>query len=303
MIMSKRSTILALAGAALGFSVPSWGQSPGKPKFQFMVRDEVFLHIAGKDRLARIYQPRGEGNFPTLVLVHGGGWDEKDRTDGPSVALALASAGILVVSLDYRLASEAKYPAALQDINYGVRWVKVHAHEFGGRGRVGIYGYSAGGHLAVLAALRPSDPRYGALALPQAPEVNSKVSYLISGWSVLFPLERLKRAEADHETGMIEKHKLFFGTPEVHLEATPALILEGGEVKEVPPALFFQGTRDRWTTVDEFQRVAADWRKVGGQADVLLLEGEKHSFLNDTPNAPNARTTLDAMIAFIKAHG
>jgi acetyl esterase/lipase len=75
--------------------------------------------------------------------------------------------GVVVVSLDWRTAQEGAYPLALADINYAIRWTKLHAKELKTRpDLVGISGQSSGGHLAMLAAMRPHDPRYTAIPLP-----------------------------------------------------------------------------------------------------------------------------------------
>lgn len=294
---------LCLVFSPLLQSASAQTTAKANPKFEFSVRDRVYLNVNGQDRLARIYQPAGDGPFPALMLVHGGGWGERDRTDGQYAALELAAAGIVVVSIDYRWGSEAPYPAAMQDVNYGLRWLKAHAAEFGSTAnRVGLYGSSAGGHLAILAAIRPDDARYKALPLAEAPNVDAKPAFVISGWGVMYPLERLKRAEAINQQSLMKKHREFFGDAETHLEATPALILEHGEVSGLPPVLFFQGTKDQWTTVDELQRLAGDWRKLNAPAEVLLLEGERHTFLNNQPNSANSRKTIGEMVAFIKKY-
>jgi acetyl esterase/lipase len=75
-------------------------------------------------------------------------------------------AGLLVVGLDFRDGNYG-YPTALVDINYAIRWVKARAAQLNTRADlVGISGASSGGHLAMLAAMRPNDPRYTTAQLP-----------------------------------------------------------------------------------------------------------------------------------------
>src|SRR6202162_1972248 len=146
--------------------------------YEFQVRDIVYQRSGGRVRLARLYQPAGTGPFPAVLQVHGGAWNNKDRTDGQNTALDLAAAGIVVLSIDFRNAPEAPYPASLQDINYGIRWLKAHAGELGSSaGQVGAYGTSSGGHQILLAAIRPDDPRYRALPLAAAPELDAKLAF------------------------------------------------------------------------------------------------------------------------------
>lgn len=270
---------------------------------EFQVRDIVYQQIGDKVRLARLYQPAGPGPFPAVVQVHGGAWNSKDRTDGQQTALDLVSAGIVVLSIEFRNAPEAPYPASLQDINYGIRWLKAHSREFGSSPeRVGLYGTSSGGHQVLLAAMRPDDPRYAALPLADAPQMDARVAFVVSGWGVLFPLERYKLAKAQGNTSIARSHDTFFGSEQAQIEATPALILERGEKVALPPALVYQGTADEWTTVELAQRFAAGYRKAGGTLDLELLPGERHTFVNEHPFAPNSVKAVETVKAFIKKY-
>ena len=302
----KRRTVLQAGAAMLGAGMLPASAAPAQHSggYEFLVKDIVYQRSGGKERLARLYQPAGMGPFPAVLQVHGGAWNDKDRTDGQNVSLDLAEAGIVVLAIDFRNAGEAPYPASLQDINYGIRWLKAHAGEFGSSaGQVGAYGTSSGGHQALLAAIRPDDPRYRALSLAAAPDMDAKLAFVVSGWGVLFPLERYKLAKAQGKPDLAKDHDKFFGSEATQIEATPALILERGEKVFLPPALVFQGTKDQWTTVELAERFAADYRKAGGSIDLLLLDGARHTFLNAHPFEPNSKKALKTMIAFVKQHG
>jgi len=279
-------------------------QAPAAKVYEFQVRDIVYQRNGDKVRLARLYQPAGPGPFPAVVQIHGGAWNSKDRTDGQNTALDLCASGIVVLSIEFRNAPEAPYPASLQDINYGIRWLKAHSREFGSSPeRVGLYGTSSGGHQALLSALRPEDARYKTLLLAEAPQMDAKVAFVVSGWGVLYPLERYKIAKATGNAGIMKNHETFFHDEQAQIEATPALILERGEKVSTPPALVFQGTADEWTTVELAQRFATDYQKAGGTIDLQLLPGEKHTFVNEHPFAPNSVKAVDAVKAFIKKYG
>jgi acetyl esterase len=303
---------LLQAGAAIigGAAMPttiladSLAEADGKPAYEFLVKDIVYRRDGDKARLARLYQPRGNGLFPAVLQVHGGAWNYKDRTDGQNTALDLAAAGIVVLSIDFRNAPEAPYPASLQDINYGIRWLKAHAREFGSSPeRVGAYGTSSGGHQILLAAIRPEDPRYRALPLAEAPEMDAKLAFVVSGWGVLYPLERYKLAKAQGNAALAKNHDVFFGNDETQIEATPTLVIEHGEKVYLPPALVFQGTKDEWTSVELVQRLATAYRNAGGTIDVQLLEGERHTFVNEHPFAPSSIKAIESVKAFIKKYG
>ena len=293
------------AGSISGVALAQTAPAPvGKPAYEFGVRDIVYHNVNGKPRLARVYQPAGNGPFPAVVQLHGGAWTGKDRTDGQHTSLELAAAGIVVFSIDFRNGSETPYPASSADINYGIRWLKAHAREFGSSAeRVGAYGTSSGGHQALLVAIRPDDPRYRALPLAEAPDMDAKLAFVVSGWGVLYPLVRYELAKAKGEAGLVKSHETFFGKDETQLEATPTLIIERGEKVFLPPALVFQGDQDEWTTVELAQRLAKAWRGGGGSFELMLLEGERHTFLNDHPFKPNSVKASNAIKEFIKKHG
>src|ERR1700687_1687894 len=100
------------------------------------VKDVEYQQLAGKPWLARVYRPIGTGPFPTVVDVHGGAWNNGDRLDATQKNTARAAQGILTVAIDFRQPPEAGYPASMQDMNLAIRWLKVHASEFGGTARV-----------------------------------------------------------------------------------------------------------------------------------------------------------------------
>jgi acetyl esterase len=106
----------------------------------------------------RIYTPEGEGPFGILVNYHGGGWviGDLDTADGVCRSLCTA-ANCIVVSVDYRLAPEHPYPAAVEDAWSALKWVAEHTAELGGSGRLGVSGESAGGNLAAVVAQRARD--------------------------------------------------------------------------------------------------------------------------------------------------
>ena len=81
-------------------------------------------NVAGRMLKARVYRPNGPGPFPTVLDLHGGAWNAKDRTAEEPMDRALAESGLLVVAIDMTNGPEAPYPTSVQDANYGVRWLK-----------------------------------------------------------------------------------------------------------------------------------------------------------------------------------
>ena len=102
-----------------------------------------------------------------MVECHGGAWCMSDRMSERQRHEFMASHGIVSIALDFRSGNEDPYPASVQDINYAVRWAKANARSLKTRPElIGLSGQSSGGHLAMLVAMRPNDPRYTAIALP-----------------------------------------------------------------------------------------------------------------------------------------
>src|SRR5215831_12616734 len=159
---------------------PAAGSYNPAAKFSVTVSEvEYRRNKAGRQLMARIYKPAGAGPFPTVLDLHGGAWNAKDRRAEEPMDRAIAESGVLFVAIDLTLAPESPYPACVQDANYGVRWLKWKAPSWKGDStKIGVYGSSSGGHVAELIAMRPKDPRYGAIPLPEAPRVDAAVSYV-----------------------------------------------------------------------------------------------------------------------------
>jgi acetyl esterase len=122
------------------------------------VREQVVQGPGGDLRL-RVYRPSGKPPFPLLAFFHGSGFVlcSLDTHDGMCRNLC-AGAGCVVVSVDYRLAPEHRYPAGLDDCVFATRWIADHARELeGDAARLVVCGDSAGGNLAAATALRLRD--------------------------------------------------------------------------------------------------------------------------------------------------
>lgn len=89
--------------------------------------------------------------LPAIIMIHGGGWRSGNKSMNTTMSLALASRGFAVVSVEYRLSLEAKYPAAVDDVISAIRWTRQNAHQYQiDKEKIALVGYSAGGQLASL---------------------------------------------------------------------------------------------------------------------------------------------------------
>jgi len=286
---------------------------------EFDMEDVEYLRHGDKPLLARVFKPRGEGPFPTLVDLHGGAWCQGDRTKEVIRHQTLAGHGCAVVALDYRQGREGAYPKALADVNYAIRWVKQHAKELKTRpDLVGISGQSSGGHLAMLAAMRPRDPRYTAIPLPPgSPALDASVKCVVMSWPVINPLGRYRFAKRqaalpnppEWPAGIIDKHHQFWGTEDNMAEGNPMLALERGEKVELPPAIWHQGRGDVMhdykdadsTSPDtEAPRFAANYRKAGGEIELCYFDSDRKP--GHSPDLTKIGDTFELMLAFVGKH-
>src|SRR5579859_7988430 len=201
--------------------------------FEVDVKDVEYQQLDGAPWLACIYRPLGAGPFPTIVDVHGGAWNNGDRTNDTQLNTALAQRGILSVAIDFRQPPQAGYPASVQDINLAIRWAKVHAAEYGGASKVGALGVSSGGHLVLLGGIRPRDSRYSSLALPGHTDVDASLAYVVACWPVSDPLYRYRKAREAGNANIVKSHDAYWGTEAAMEEGNPPLILERGEPVEL----------------------------------------------------------------------
>jgi acetyl esterase len=274
------------------------------PSYQVEIHDVEYRRDGSKALMATLYRPQGDGPFAAIVEVHGGAWTSKDRFNNAATAKSLAAAGVVVLSIEFRMPPEAPYPASLQDINYSVRWLKFHAKEFhSAPERVGLYGTSSGGNQALLAAMRPNDPRYRALPFPDAPALDATVAFVTTGWAVIDPVQRYHLAETAGADGLVKAHHAFWGTEETMADGDPPLILQRGEPVALPPAFLFQGTKDQWTPVETVQDFVRAYRERGGSAELVLFDGEPHAFVNDHPERPNSAKAIVDLTEFVRKFG
>jgi acetyl esterase len=249
--------------------------------------------------LARIYQPQSSGPFPVVVDVHGGAWNAQDRTANELIDRGLAESGILVVAIDLLWASEAPYPASVQDVSFGIRWVKAHAAEWGGDATtLGLLGGSSGGHVSELIALRPDDPRYNAHPLPEAPDLDPTVAYVVVRAPVSDPYARYLQAHRRGSQHHIENSKLYFRPWDAIFEGNPQFILERGERVVLPPMFLLQGGLDDNVLPEIQHRFVASYRAVGGDIDLeVFMESEHRWIIEPTPATQRAIDMIKAFIA------
>jgi acetyl esterase/lipase len=206
------------------------------------------------------------GSRPLLVYVHGGGWRVSHRTRAPRETRPwtrgfferLTDAGFVVAAPDYRFSGEAPFPAQIDDTIEALAWLHVHAGDFGiDAARTYLWGASAGGHLAALAALADGAPR-------------------VAGVVCWYPITDL--LALDHEAGDTFEAHLLGGPIGEHLDAARAASPLSQVRTGAPPFLLQHGERDTWVPVDQSVRLADALRAVGESVELEVVPGADHFF-------------------------
>lgn len=265
----------------------------------------IYTRRGGRDLKARLYRPQTPAPWSAIIDIHGGAWSGGDLMDGATRDEALARAGILAVAIEFRDGADG-YPTSLQDINEAIRWLKAGSH--GVRpDRVGLTGNSSGGHLAMLAAMRPNDARYAELG--NYPGVDASACCVGMLWPVINPLSRYHHARRQRDqatpaawVGNIpERQEGYWKSEAAMAEGNPVLILERKETVRTPPALWVQGRpddhphdyRDPASAFDgnEPERFVHLYRVAGGSIDLVNVD-----------QARRAEESIAPVVAFFRKH-
>jgi acetyl esterase len=268
-------------------------------RYDVKKRDVEYRRVNGAPLLSLMFEPQGPGPFPLVINIHGGAWNNSDRTANPQFSEGLAASGLVVAAIDFRHAADP-YPSSLIDINYAIRWMKAHAADFKADAEtVGGMGVSSGGHLVVLAAMRPRDSRYAADPVPDAAGVDASLKYAITCWGVLDPYARYLKAKEQGNTELIGNHDRYWLTVDAMQEGNPIMILQRGERVELPPCLVVHPEKDQWMTPERAENFGSMYRAAGGRCEVAVFPGMPHGIAGW--NQPSIADAVDRMKAFIAA--
>ncbi len=267
-------------------------------RFKVETTDRVYLEHESGSLEVTVYQPQGRGTFPGLVDVHGGRWFLNDRSSDHHMNWALASSGIVVAAIDFRLAPQHPYPAQVADTNYAIRWMKAKARQLNiDPSSVGAIGCSSGGHTMVLNGMRPRDSRYASVPLPGGEDVDASLRYMLCCWPVLDPYARYLWAREIGDDRFIGPTESYFPDPASLHEGNPQEALDNGEAVELPPAIIIQGTNDSNVPLFIPEKFETAYRAAGGHVELELFPGMPHLFGN-TPGVESDRA-IELMKGFI----
>ena len=280
MAVNPQAQVVLDMMAAAGFKLDGEPQAvrdfmalaPRPPGEEVAAVEDRTIALNGENIAVRIYRPANDSKVhPALVWFHGGGWviGNLDSADGASRMLTNAS-GCVVVSVDYRLAPEHKFPAAADDCYAATQWVIEHAEELGvDASKVAVGGDSAGGNLAAVVAQMAKEAggpaiAYQALVYPVTNFSFATASYKDNAEGYL-----LTRASMEWFWG----HYLGNEGDGGHVKASPLLC---ADLSGLPPAIVITAEYDPLR--DEGEAYAEALKKAGVAVEQKRYDGQIHGF-------------------------
>lgn len=269
-------TAAANAVAAEPAGIPE-GDSPPAPT----VFEEITYRTVDKAKLKLdVAVPSGDGPFPAIVMLHGGGWITGDRSRFRDEIEEAAWRGFVGVTVSYRLCRTGEdtpsvdgFPAPLHDVKSAIRFLRANAERYRiDPDRIGIGGESAGGHIALLVGLtRPQDGLEG-----DAPD--DAPSSAVQAVANVFGPTDLDAMARDNPATKPVLVTLLGAAPEVaperYREASPVTYVR----TDAPPILTVHGTADGLVPVSQARRLDAALKGVGARHSLLILPGSGHGF-------------------------
>lgn len=256
----------------------------------------VYARRPIRDLKIDLYRSAGDSAVrPLVVWVHGGGFFRGDRTKIPDLLPRFLAEGLVLASVDYRLSHEDHFPAQLHDVRAAIRYLRHHADEFGvDPSAIGVWGASAGGTLAALAALLGNQERVlGEVGVLGDASVQAVAeSY---GPTDLTATAPPGAATIPGMTGADSvEARLFGGTPaelpELAAYASPLMHVRS----DAPPFQISHGTADPLIPWVQSQQLHAALTASGAKSELFLVEGYRHGFLNSGRRADvDAERLLD----------
>ena len=241
----------------------------------------------------RIYRPKGDGPHPAVVYFHGGGFviGSVETHDGVCHQLATRVPAV-VVSVEYRLAPEDRFPAAVEDCFAAAKWVSAHAAELGAdAGRLAVAGDSAGGNLSAVVSMRARDAggppiAFQLLVYPATDLTRSSASHTENGEGYLLTSALMEWFTA---------HYMGAGGDLRHRDASPLFV---EDLSELPPAVVITAEFDPLR--DEGESYASRLRQAGVEARASRYDGMIHGFFGMDAVFDASRKAMDEAVAALR---
>ncbi|WP_129641984.1 alpha/beta hydrolase [Peristeroidobacter agariperforans] len=235
-----------------------------------VTRDFVYTPADWPQALkADLYKPAGNGPFPAVVMIHGGGWEGRSRQDMDEISQRVAERGFVVLNMSYRFAPQWHFPAQLQDVQQAVLWLRTHASDLNVlKNRIGTWGYSAGAHLAALAGVTgPNDKWY---------VEGTRVQAVVAGGT---PVDIRYYKDGPLTNGLTGVS--YDENPGLWREASPLALVSTDD----PPMFLYHGTFDITVGVNNAHAMYEALNASNIPAELYLIRGLEHlsTFVVDAP--------------------
>lgn len=239
-----------------------------------------------------IARPKGDGPFPCVLFIHGGGFRAGSREGYNGQIIRLAEKGYVAVTVSYRLAPKYPFPAAIHDTKAAVRWLRANAKKYGiDPDRIGATGGSAGGHLAQFLAVTAGVKEFEGDG--GNPTFSSAVACAVNVYGPSdFTKSYGKSADAAEVLPLFLGGNLEKARP-AHIKASPLYWV----TPNAAPTLCVHGTEDKYVHVEQAEWLVAKLKAAGVEAELLKLEGAGHGF-----KGKDAETAEKALVAFFDKH-
>jgi acetyl esterase/lipase len=238
------------------------------------------IHIErerGRPLVIHVARPKGGSRArPCFVYIFGGGWETNGPDQGIPAVLAMALKGYVAAAIDYRLSSEAQFPAQLEDCKTAVRFLRANASPFGlDPDRIGVLGLSSGGHLAALLGTTADRPEFEG---PGWRDQRSDVQ-AVAVWSAPVDFLRIADDHGNAQSASTMTARLVGGAlaenQEMVRRANPVTYVTGRE----PPFLIVHGKRDRLVPPHQGEILFEALANAGARAQLVMLPEKGHGFL------------------------
>lgn len=260
----------------------------GKDAGILVERDLVYGKGGAVDLKLDLAMPKeGAGPFPAIVFLHGEGWRAGNRRQMHHFIEGVARMGWVGVTVEYRLVPAARFPAQVEDCKAAVRWMRANAAAYRIRkDRIGVVGFSAGGHLASL--LGVTGEKDGLEGTGGNAGQSSGVQAVVSFFGPEDFTTRDWPRDLEREVIVPFLGGSFADRPEIYRRASPV----GYVTRGAPPFLLFHGREDELVPVDQSIRLAEKLKSAGVPVRLVVMEGEKHGF-TDAGNEASMKTMLE----------
>jgi acetyl esterase/lipase len=240
-----------------------------------IVRDIEFGKVADASLKLDLYLPAGKLRSPLLVWVHGGAWRSGSRKDMPLGKLV--AEGYAVASVDYRLSTQAKFPAQIHDLKAAIRFLRGHGNEWRlSSKKILIAGDSAGGHLAALVGVSNGNPELEGDPgnhRAQSSDVQGVISFY--GGANLTTI--LKQSTPHGLSVRVPALDLLLGGQPDDLPALARLASPVFHVdRNDPPLLLLHGDQDPQMPVNQALELAGAYQKVKAPVQLEIVSGAAH---------------------------